>query len=123
MLKAKIKGASVNDVGSMSLIPFNDAPPASYFVAILNSNLIFDFYREFINCSVNIQINDIRQIPIIIPTPMQMSTIKDIANQAISCRHEIMDERNIDFNELRLREIESDLDKIVESIYLIKFEN
>lgn len=107
----------------MSLIPFKDAPSSSYFVAILNSNLIFDFYREFINCSVNIQINDIRQIPIIIPTPMQMSAIKDIANQAISCRREIMDERNIDFNELRLLDIESDLDKIVESIYLIKFEN
>ena len=123
LLKVKIKGASVNDVGSMSLIPFNDAPLSYYFVAILNSNLLFDFYREFINCSVNIQINDIRQMPIVIPTPEQLNIIKDIANQAISYRHHIINENDITLYEQRLRQIEFQLDEVVESIYMIKFEN
>lgn len=107
----------------MSLIPFNDAPLSYYFVAILNSNLLFDFYREFINCSVNIQINDIRQMPIVIPTPEQLNIIKGIANQAISYRHNIINENDITLYEQRLRQIELQLDEVVESIYMIKFEN
>lgn len=55
LLKAKLKAASVNDVGSMSLMPIEDFPSAKYIIALLNSNIIFDIYREFINCSVNIQ--------------------------------------------------------------------
>ncbi len=62
LLKVKLKGASVNDVGSMSLFPLSNLCTSKYIIALLNSNLLFDFYREFINCSVNIQINDITMI-------------------------------------------------------------
>ena len=74
LLKVRVKGASVNDVGAMSLIP--EFLPTCYLVAYLNSNLIFDYYREFINCTVNVQINDLRQVPVVIPTEIELERIK-----------------------------------------------
>ena len=70
-----MKAASINDVGSMSLVSSLQCVPNYYLVSILNSELIFDYYREFINCTVNIQINDIRQIPIIIPSSQQIQEL------------------------------------------------
>ena len=43
LLKVKLKQASVNDVGSMSLFPL--LLSNNYFVTVLNSNLLFDFIR------------------------------------------------------------------------------
>ena len=59
--KWQIKGRIfVNDVGSMSLYTTNNLSN-KYIVALLNSNILFDYY-EFINCSVKVQIiNDIKQ--------------------------------------------------------------
>ena len=74
LLKVRVKGSSVNDVGAMSLIP--EFLPTCYLVAYLNSNLIFDYYREFINCTVNVQINDLRQVPVVIPTETALERIK-----------------------------------------------
>ena len=73
LLKTKLKLPTVNDVGSMSLMSTMVNIPNYYFVILLNSNLLFDYYREFINCTVNIQINDIRQLPIVIPSEEQLS--------------------------------------------------
>jgi len=83
LLKARLKNKSINDVGSMSLCSLVENLPNNYFVSILNSNLIFDYYREFINCTVNIQINDIRQLPIIIPNESQCREIENIFFQAM----------------------------------------
>ena len=71
-----MKAATVNDVGSMSLISKSERLSNSFFVSVLNSNVIFDYYREFINCTVNIQINDLRQIPIIIPNNDDLEEIE-----------------------------------------------
>lgn len=46
LLKVKLKGESVNDVGSMSLYTTNILSN-KYIVALLNSNILFDYYREF----------------------------------------------------------------------------
>ncbi len=81
LLKVKLKQASVNDVGSMSLMPIVKTISPYYIIALLNSNLIFDYYREFINCTVNIQINDIRQVPIKIPSDIQLETLVSDKNQ------------------------------------------
>ena len=54
-----------------------------FIVALLNSNVLFDYYREFINCSVNIQVNDIKQLPIIIPTKEFAFLIESLADKAI----------------------------------------
>lgn len=119
LLKVKIKGASVNDVGSMSLMPFNNMPSSKYFTAILNSNILFDFYREFINCSVNIQINDIRLLPIIIPDAQVLANVEALVNKAITLRKHIEPHYGPDNLTTGLAHVEQEIDRLVKSLYKI----
>lgn len=119
LLKVKLKGASVNDVGSMSLFPLSNLCSSKYIIALLNSNLLFDFYREFINCSVNIQINDIRQVPIIIPSTSQLNNIESAVIKAITYRFALDSKDKSALNSDNLVNIENEIDGFVNSIYLI----
>ncbi|MDD3908531.1 MAG: DNA modification methylase [Proteiniphilum sp.] len=110
LLKARLKNKSINDVGSMSLCSLVENLPNNYFVSILNSNLIFDYYREFINCTVNIQINDIRQLPIIIPNESQCREIENIFFQAMQYKTKSNSEKE-------LKAIENELDNKVVNLY------
>ena len=89
LLKVKLKRVSVNDVGSMSLFSMLDSVPNYYIITLLNSDLLFDYYREFINCTVNIQINDIRQMPIIIPTKEHLLICNNLVQNAFSIKKKI----------------------------------
>lgn len=94
----------------MSLCSLVENLPNNYFVSILNSNLIFDYYREFINCTVNIQINDIRQLPIIIPNESQCREIENIFFQAMQYKTKSNSEKE-------LKAIENELDNKVVNLY------
>ena len=110
LLKVKLKGESVNDVGSMSLYTTNILSN-KYIVALLNSNVLFDYYREFINCSVNIQINDIKQLPIIIPTKEFAFLIESLADKAIKKKQKLVD------NDLEF--IEEEIEDLIKTLYSI----
>ena len=120
LLKAKMKTASVNDVGSMSLSTICSQIPNYYFVSILNSNLLFNYYRTFINCSVNIQINDIRMLPVIIPTQNHLLNIEPLFHHAVEIRKR---QNNNAFSatesEEELRCIEHRIDKYVDELYSV----
>ena len=111
LLKVKLKQASVNDVGSMSLMPIVKTISSYYIIALLNSNLIFDYYREFINCTVNIQINDIRQVPI---------RMNRLTYKAISLKKNIHLKGYNDTSSVELFEIERQIDELVLQLYGIK---
>ena len=120
LLKVKLKQASVNDVGSMSLMPICPLIPCLYLLCLLNSNLIFDYYRVFINCSVNIQINDIKQLPIVIPSQEDMQKCVDCANRAVIIKKLATEEpaaNNCDYFELA--ELEKEMDSTVDKLYHI----
>ena len=110
LLKVKLKGESVNDVGSMSLYAI-DLLSNKFIVALLNSNVLFDYYREFINCSVNIQINDIKQLPIIIPTKEFAFLIESLADKAIKKKQKLVD------NDLKF--IEEEIEDLIKTLYSI----
>lgn len=118
LLKAKMKSASVNDVGSMSLTTLIEEIPNYYFVSILNSEVIFNYYREFINCTVNIQINDIRQVPVVIPSDKDLEKLQPLFKKAVELKKTVAinfaTEENIS-NEIQ--KIESEINKIVEQLY------
>ena len=120
MLKARLKQASVNDVGSMSLMPILSSVPSKYIIALLNSNLIFDYYREFVNCTVNVQINDLRQIPIVIAGNKMLDKINELTDRAIEIKKSVLQSEETDtlYTEL-LADIELEIDKAVEQLYLI----
>ena len=80
-----------------------------FIVALLNSNVLFDYYREFINCSVNIQINDIKQLPIIIPTKEFASLIESLADKAIKKKQKLVD------NDLAF--IEEEIEDLIKTLY------
>jgi hypothetical protein len=119
-IKCRIKTKSINDVASMSLYTINDILlPNFYFVCILNSRFLFDFLKKFINESVNLQINDIRQLPVIIPTNDELKKYKDIFDRAVKIQKDkFAGKISVDEAEKKLTEIQKELDKYVEGMYL-----
>lgn len=65
-IKARIKANGVFDVLSMSLFTITNLPDW-YYVALINSEFISLYVDNFINNTSHFQINDTRQLPIIIP--------------------------------------------------------
>jgi hypothetical protein len=117
LLKTKIKSKSVNDVGSMSLFSIHKDIPNYYLVVLLNSELIFDYYREFINCTVNIQINDIRQLPIYIPSLEDLNLCYALYQKVLQIKVNEYNEGNNTKKDIN--EIEKELNKFVLKLYQI----
>ena len=84
-LKARLKGVGVFDVLSMSLFTQTHTPDR-YFVAIINSELISFYVDNFINNTSHFQINDARQLPIVIPTKEEENYILSLCNRAIKLK-------------------------------------
>ena len=104
----------------MSLMPMLSIVPSKYIIALLNSNLIFDYYREFVNCTVNVQINDLRQIPIIIADDNMLSKINRLTDRAIDIKKSALHCEEADLlNNQKLNTVEIEIDQIVEQLYLI----
>jgi len=83
LIKSRLKTAGVHDVKSMSL--FSLIPgmcPEEYLITILNSTFISEYDFNFLNNTQTFQINDARQIPIIIPTKDQLSEFERVFNEA-----------------------------------------
>ena len=120
LLKTKLKVKSVNDVGSMSLSSIIDKIPDFYFVILLNSDILFDYYRDFLNITVNIQINDIRQLPIIIPTQEQLQIYKKLFDEIIVIKKQEFNSIIDDITfENRIKRKEFQLNKLVNELYSI----
>ncbi len=115
LLKAKLKSKTVNDVGSMSLSSIVDIVPNYYLVALLNSELLFNYYREYINCTVNIQINDIRQSPVFIPNQTQLKEIRQLFKKLIELKKDKQGDEENFANEIK--KLEGNIDKIIVGLY------
>ena len=102
----------------MSLSSIIENIPDFYFVILLNSNILFDYYREFLNITVNIQINDIRQLPIIIPFQDQLETYKVLFDEIVSIKKQEFN-NTIDniTSENRIKSKEELLNTMVNELY------
>lgn len=80
-LKARTKGKGVFDVLSMSLFSKTSLPDW-YYVSLINTVFMSAYVNSFINNTVHFQINDARQIPIIIPNDEQLKSFKSIFDEA-----------------------------------------
>jgi len=115
--KTRLKDKTVNDVGSMSL--YDEAGLCDkYFVVTLNSFFHFKVLREFLNSSVNIQINDIRKLPIKFPKKDQLRNFNQIFDACLKIKKQQFAGQisEIKAEEL-LRPIESEIDRMVEELY------
>ena len=116
--------AAVDSSGGI-YIPTFDQVSAKYLNGLLNSNFIQHLIDEFINGTVNTQIQDMRLVPIVIPTDEQLSNMEKLVDEAIAIRMREM-EITDPVAELSMEDItssrnisavESDIDELVSKIY------
>jgi hypothetical protein len=104
-LKARIKKSGVFDVLSMSLLT-QIYIPDWYFVCMINSKLISFYVDNFINNTSHFQINDARQLPIIIPTKKQLNEFEKLFD--IACKIK----KDQSLNQMSEKKVESTLANI-----------
>ncbi|WPZ09760.1 Eco57I restriction-modification methylase domain-containing protein [Roseivirga spongicola] len=121
-IKCRLKAQSVNDVKSMSLydeIGIGD----QYIVSLINSFLHFKILREFLNGTVAIQINDIRKMPIKIPSDTELNDFRAAFGQCLNIQKKYFS-GEIEKGDARtqLKPIEDKIDQMVNQFYDITAE-
>lgn len=104
----------------MSLFSNHNYLTNVFFICLLNSSLFGYYIKNFINNTVSFQINDARQLPVIIPNNNQLEKFDKIFNTAFDIKKQqfaqiISDEKA---NKL-LDSIENNLDNLVNELYNI----
>lgn len=113
-IKCRMNNESVYDVASMSLTSINDKVSNEYLICLLNSNYAFEFLRNFLNSTVNIQINDIRKIPVVIPSKKINDEFKELYFEAKKIK--------IEFYQKKISPIiEEEKNKIIQNKIDLKF--
>ena len=112
-LKCRLKQKSINDVKSMSLYGLTTKVPEYYIICLINSTLMSYYVDNYVNNTQTFQINDARQLPIIVPSPDELKELRYIFDNAISIK--TTTNNPDDLHRLQLR-----LDNIVDRIYSIK---
>ncbi len=108
-LKARIKKSGVFDVLSMSLFTRIDIPDW-YFVCLINSRLISFYVDNFVNNTSHFQINDARQLPVVIPNEEELRSFEALFHSAITAKQKQETEND-------LTKIQMCLDNIIEKLY------
>lgn len=70
----------------MSLFGMTDMVPEDYIIALINSTLFSYYVDTFVNNTQTFQINDARQLPILIPTTTLVDIAHRIVKQAIAIK-------------------------------------
>ena len=96
----------------MSLYSLTDRVPAFYFVCLINSNFISFYVDEFVNNTQTFQINDARQLPIIIPDKTTLDRFEQLFKQAIQIKKG-------ESKEITLDNIQQEIDTLVKELYAI----
>lgn len=119
--KFKFIEASVNDVGGMKLSIHDSGRKFvsdKYVVCICNSFLNNRLTESFINFTVNFQMNDARQIPIIIPTKEQLAAFESKFDECFAIQQRYFN-GDIEKAQARaeLKPIEDEIDEMVNQLY------
>lgn len=117
-LKARIKTKGVFDVLSMSLFSVVQIPDI-YFVSLINSEFISLYVDNFINNTSHFQINDARQLPIIIPNMNTYNKIANIANKAINIKKKISSSSAAIYmlDEDKMQELQNEINSVTLQLY------
>lgn len=119
-LKCRLKGKSVNDVKSMSLYGLADQVPEYYIIALINSKLMSIYVDNFVNNTQTFQINDARQLPIIVPDNQSMFHVQVLFNNAVRVKKLHFEKKlNTSDTEESLSVIQKELDDLINVLYSI----
>ena len=112
-LKARIKANGIFDVLSMSLFTMTTLPDW-YFVALINSEFISLYVDNFINNTSHFQINDARQLPIIIPKKETFESLQKLVANCISLK------KTTTTDDFLMGEKQYELDRLVRLLYRVE---
>jgi hypothetical protein len=109
-------------------IPTSKQVSAKYLNGLLNSKLIQHILDQFINGTVNTQVQDMRVVPIVIPTSDQREQMEALVDEAITNRLQEIDindpiaDFRITSNESPrpLQAVVEEIDELVEEIYGVR---
>ncbi len=119
-LKSRIKENGVYDVLTMSLFTKSNLPDC-YYVCMINSKFISEYVDDFVNSTSHFQINDARQLPIIIPASEQLKEFELIFDRAKRVQEEKFSGKISEKEaEERLEKIQMELDEKVMELYGLK---
>lgn len=123
LIKSRLKGIGVYDVKSMSLFSKIENASDLYLVCIMNSTFVSEYSFTFINNTQTLQINDARQIPIIIPNRAQLKEFKNLFDRAYEIKRKQFKQKLSDeIANRKLDAIQSELDEMVYRLYGIEAE-
>ena len=118
-LKARVKTNGVFDVLSMSLFTMTKLPDW-YYVSIINSEFVSLYVDNFINNTSHFQINDARQLPIIIPNVNDLEKFQEISESSIAIKKANSSSAILDsITEEKLEKKQVELDQAVLKLYSI----
>ena len=109
-LKCRKKEKSIHDVKSMSIFGVSNLLSEDYIITMINSTLISHYVDNFVNNTQTFQINDARQLPIIIPTSPDDEQAKSFVSNAIKIKKGHTTNNALDV-------IQKEVDSYVEKIY------
>src|SRR5690606_5083444 len=117
-LKCRVKSKTINDVKSMSLYSLTNNVPAYFIVCLINSTFISFYVDEFVNNTQTFQINDARQLPILIPDENTLEQFKKIFDLAIDVKKAHLNNKlSTICSEKELSKIQDQLDLMVNALY------
>jgi len=92
--------------------------PDWYFVSMINSQLISFYVDNFINNTSHFQINDARQLPIIVPSKEKLKEFETLFNNAVEIKiAQSSNEISNEGAEQKLSKIQEQVDEKVNELY------
>lgn len=117
-LKCRAKQKSVYDVKSMSLFGLSQKVPEYYIISIINSKFMSQYVDDFVNNTQTFQINDARQLPIVVPSEGKLQELLPLFQEAIQIKKSGYSSQEDYARALEL--IENKIEDIILEIYQIK---
>lgn len=110
-LKCRKKEKSIHDVKSMSIFGVFDSVEEDYIITLINSTFISYYVDNFVNNTQTFQINDARQLPVIIPRREENEQAVKFVTKAIRIKKgAVLDNESLDT-------IQKEVDLYVEKLY------
>jgi hypothetical protein len=102
----------------MSLYSLTDTVPEYYIVCLINSSFISYYVDDFVNNTQTFQINDARQIPVVVPHKEELKEYENTFCDAIKIKKEQFSNKiSLETAETKLFEIQKKLDKMIMKLY------
>lgn len=103
----------------MSLYGLTELVPERYIVSLINSSFISLYVDTFVNNTQTFQINDARQLPIVVPTDDELSAISEIFDKAVEVKQRLFAGKYADVDEINdlLENLQVILDNTVLQLY------